>query len=79
MDAGHMLSAFCHCSGPCLSRIFKRRMELAKDPLCLSNERIAEIAAGVGLGDPNYFSRVFMQITGVPPAEFRKRLHQGDS
>lgn len=69
------LAEFCHCSDSYLSRIFKRRtgvninvyvnkvrMEFAKSPLCLSNESIAEIAASVGFGDPNYFSRVFTQI-----------------
>lgn len=83
------LSAFCHCSNSYLSRIFKRRigvninvyvnkvcMEFAKNPLCLSNESIAGIAASVGFDDPNYFSRVFTQIIGISPTEFRKRFHQ---
>lgn len=85
------LAEFCHCSDSYLSRIFKRRtgvninvyvnkvrMEFAKSPLCLSDESIAEIAASVGFGDPNYFSRVFTQIIGIPPAEFRKRFHQNN-
>ena len=86
------LSEFCHCSDSYLSRIFKRRtgvninvyvnkvrMEHAKNPLCLSNENISEIAASVGFDDPNYFSRVFTQIIGISPTEFRKRFHQGSS
>ena len=56
----------------------KVRMEFAKSPLCLSGESIAEIAASVGFGDPNYFSRVFTQIIGIPPTEFRKRFHQNN-
>ena len=85
------LAEFCHCSDSYLSRIFKRRtgvninvyvnkvrMEFAKSPLCLSDESIAEIAASVGFGDPNYFSRVFTQIIGIPPTEFRKRFHQNN-
>ena len=86
------LSKFCHCSDSYLSRIFKRRtgvninvyvnkvrMELAKNPLCLSNESIARIAASVGFDDPNYFSRVFTQIIGISPTEFRKRFHQDNA
>lgn len=85
------LAEFCHCSDSYLSRIFKRRtgvninvyvnkvrMEFTKSPLCLSDESIAEIAASVGFGDPNYFSRVFTQIIGIPPTEFRKRFHQNN-
>ncbi len=86
------LSKFCHCSDSYLSRIFKRRTgvninvyvnkvrtELAKGPLCSSNESIAEIAASVGFDDPNYFSRVFSQVIGVSPTEYRRRFHQGNS
>lgn len=83
-----MLASFCHCSESYLSRIFKRRtglninvyinkvrMELAKNHLLLSKENIAEIAANVGFSDPNYFSRVFTQIIGISPTEFRRRFH----
>ncbi|MTQ95664.1 helix-turn-helix domain-containing protein [Pseudoflavonifractor sp. BIOML-A6] len=83
------LAAFCHCSESYLSRIFKKRtgvninvyvnkvrMELAKNHLLLSRENIAEIAAGVGFNDPNYFSRVFTQIIGIPPTEFRRRFQR---
>lgn len=83
------LARFCHCSESYLSRIFKRRtgvninvyvnkvrMELAKNHLLLSNESVAEIASRVGFNDPNYFSRVFTQIIGVSPTEFRRRFQQ---
>lgn len=83
------LAGFCHCSESYLSRIFKRRtgvninvyvnkvrMELAKNHLLLSNESVAEIASRVGFNDPNYFSRVFTQIIGVSPTEFRRRFQQ---
>ncbi len=83
------LANFCHCSESYISRIFKRRtgvninvyinkvrVELAKNHLLLSNESIAEIASGVGFNDPNYFSRVFAQIIGVPPTEFRRRFQK---
>lgn len=59
-----------------LGYVNKVRMEFAKKPLCCSDESIAEIAAAVGFGDPNYFSRVFTQIIGISPTEFRKRFYQ---
>lgn len=81
------LADFCHCSESYISRIFKRRtgvninvyinkvrMELAKNHLLLSNERISEIALRVGFNDSNYFSRVFTQLIGIPPTEFRRRF-----
>lgn len=83
------LAEFCHCSESYISRIFKRRigvninvyinkvrMELAKNHLLLSTESISSIAARVGFNDPNYFSRVFTQIIGISPTEFRRRFHE---
>lgn len=83
------LADFCHCSESYLSRIFKRRtgvniniyinkvkIEQAKNNLLLSHDSIAEIASSVGFSDPNYFTRVFTQIIGVSPTEFRRRFQQ---
>ena len=82
------LATFCHCSVSYLSRIFKRRtginvnmymnkvrIELAKDNLRRSSQSIAQVAAAVGFNDPSYFSRVFTQIMGIPPTEYRRRFH----
>ena len=83
------LAAFCLCSESYLSRIFKRRtgvninvyinkvrVEQAKNNLILSHDSIADIALRVGFSDPNYFSRVFTQIIGISPTEFRRRFQQ---
>ena len=83
------LAAFCHCSESYLSRIFKRRtgvninvytnkvrVEEAKNNLILSHDSIADIASRVGFSDPNYFSRVFTRIIGIPPTEFRRRFRR---
>lgn len=83
------LAEFCHCSESYLSRIFKRRtglninvyvnkvrVEQAKNSLLLSSDSIGEIASRVGFSDPNYFSRVFTQIIGISPKEFRRRFRQ---
>lgn len=32
-----------------------------------------EIAAAVGMGDANYFSRAFRKVEGVSPSEYRKQ------
>lgn len=83
------LAEFCHCSETYLSRIFKRhtrvtmnvyinkiRLEEAKHYLTNSQHSIAEIAGIVGFGDPNYFSRVFSQMIGISPTEFRRRFQK---
>lgn len=83
------LADFCSCSESYLSRIFKRRtgvnisiyinkvrVEQSKKALTSSNDSIAEIASSVGFSDPNYFSRVFTQIMGIPPKEYRRRFRQ---
>lgn len=83
------LADYCHCSESYLSRIFKKhnevninvyinkvRVEMAKNPLILSEESISEIAYSVGFNDSNYFSRVFNEIIGIPPTEFRRRFRK---
>lgn len=80
---------YCHCSQSYLSRIFKRRIgvnvsvyinkmrvEIAKEHLMTTKERITEIALKVGYNDPNYFSRVFIKLVGIPPTEFRRRFYE---
>ena len=83
------LAAFSLCSESYLSRIFKRRtgvniniyinkvrIEQAKNNLILSDDSISDIASSVGFSDSNYFSRVFSQIIGISPTEFRRRFQK---
>jgi len=49
------------------------RIDKAKDFLLNSTLRVYEIGALVGYADPKYFNRVFRQITGVTPGEFREK------
>lgn len=51
------------------------RIKKAKELLLGSRMKLYEIAASVGYTDPKYFSRVFKEVTGELPAEYRKR-HQ---
>jgi AraC-like DNA-binding protein len=81
------LAEFCHCSESYISHIFKRRtglninvyinkvrVELSKNYLLLTENTIAEISLSLGFNDPNYFSRVFTELIGHSPREFRQRF-----
>ncbi len=48
------------------------RIGKAKLMLIGSSMKVYEIAAEVGYSDPKYFSRVFRQVTGQKPDEYRK-------
>ncbi len=48
------------------------KMEEAQKQL-LAQKKVSAVAAGLGFGDPLYFSRVFKQFTGESPNAFRAR------
>lgn len=48
----------------------KIRIENAKKLLKQENLKISAVAKMVGYRDPNYFSRVFKNVVGVPPSKF---------
>lgn len=48
------------------------RIQKACQLLHFSNLRINEVASGIGIDDPFYFSRLFKQQMGVSPAHYRK-------
>lgn len=49
------------------------RVERAKDLLLLTHENVTDIASEVGLPDPKHFARLFRQLTGSTPTQFRQR------
>ena len=49
------------------------RINAAKVLLSETSQKVYEIAQAVGYPDQFYFSRTFKRITGVSPAEFRKK------
>lgn len=51
----------------------KFRMEKAKKLLLGTDLKTYEVAIQVGYTDPKYFSRVFKEVTGELPGDFRKR------
>lgn len=48
------------------------RMKKAKELLCCSSKRIAQIADEVGYNDYHYFTGLFKKLNGVTPCQFRK-------
>ena len=76
----------CHCCESYINHTFRKRtgvninvyinktrIEHAKNDLLTSAKSISDIAMDIGFSDPNYFSRVFMELLGVTPTEFRRR------
>lgn len=51
----------------------RRRIEAAKEALCLTDRRINEIGRMVGFDNTNHFIRLFKQQTGVTPLIYRKQ------
>ncbi|MDD9148793.1 MULTISPECIES: helix-turn-helix domain-containing protein [unclassified Sporolactobacillus] len=83
------LAQFVHTSPAYLSRIFKRmtgytviaffnqiKINKAKEMLIEEDKKIKEIALDLGFVDEFYFSRVFKQLEGVSPTEYKdKNVH----
>ena len=81
-----LLASECHCSESYLNHMFtkrfgvnlntyvnKLRIERAKVFLLETNDSMLTIALNVGFQDANYFARVFHQLIGIQPTEFRRR------
>lgn len=50
----------------------KKRLTESKKEIAFTDKNIQEISYDLGYKDPAYFNRVFKNITGKSPAEFRK-------
>ncbi len=50
------------------------RIDKAKELLKSPDISMKEICSEVGYGDPNYFSRIFKKVVGVPPTEYRENV-----
>ena len=69
-----------------LSRVFKEqfgvsihtyvrnlRITKAKQMLRFTDKKLEDIGYRCGLGAPHYFSRIFKQVEGITPSEFREK------
>ena len=54
----------------------KARLSHAKELLCTTNLKIAEVAYQSGFNDAHYFSSVFKKKTGLTPLEFRAQSQE---
>lgn len=54
--------------------IKRLRIEKAKELLLKSDDKIYEVAEKVGYHNPKHFGRVFREVSGVSPAEYRNRM-----
>ena len=55
------------------------RIDEARRLLYQNNLTISEIALRVGFHDPRYFSRVFKQVTGMPPSQYVQHTNDLES
>lgn len=53
--------------------LISKRITRAKQLLRFTDMTVDEIGAAVGMGDANYFSRLFHKVEGISPREFRKQ------
>ena len=69
-----------------LSRVFKEqfgvsihtyvrnlRITKAKQMLRFTDKKLEDIGYRCGLGAPHYFGRIFKQVEGITPSEFREK------
>ena len=72
LSAVYLSSVFKEDTGKNIKRVITDvRMEKARTLLCGTNLPIADVAAQVGYHNPNYFSKLFRQETGLTPNEYR--------
>jgi len=72
MSEGHLSRIFRKEMGMSIMAYVKRlRIQTAARLLLDSSEPVGVIAARVGIGDANYFCRMFKSVMGVSPSEYR--------
>ncbi len=59
-----------------MAYINRIRLARARELLAATDMRIGEIVTAVGFADISYFSTLFKQYAGMPPTEFRKKIHE---
>ena len=74
MSEGHLGRLFRQEMGMSVMAYVKKvRVETAARMLRESGEPVSTIASRVGVGDANYFCRMFRSVTGCSPTEYRSK------
>ena len=74
----YMLQLFKKHTGTTISHYLNaRRVEAAKQLIAETDGAIIDIAYRVGFDNITYFHRIFKNITGTTPREFRRGMHSG--
>jgi len=74
LNPDYMATMFKEKTGQCLSNyIAEQKMEHAKHLLIREGKSISEVAAELGYSNFSYFSRLFKQIVGLTPSEYKRR------
>lgn len=69
----YIAHAFKHTTNYAPLQYLRRwRIGKAQTLLIDTDLSLTEVASRVGFDDPNYFSRVFRQVIGMPPGTFRR-------
>lgn len=84
------LASFCHCSVSSISHMFKQktgrsiseyvndiRIKDAKKLLASTDLSVQQVSEMVGFCNPNYFCKVYKQVTGLSPREDSHRNTSG--
>ncbi|SMO52891.1 response regulator [Melghirimyces algeriensis] len=66
------------CNTTFIDYLTRVRIDQAKQLIQSGDWSLKEVCYQVGYQDPNYFSRVFKKMTGVPPSQYRKRITNPD-
>jgi two-component system, response regulator YesN len=73
MSPGYLGHLFRRETGKSFNDFLKEiRIREAKALLLQTNRKLYDITSEVGFSDPKYFSKVFRQVTGMLPYEYRK-------
>lgn len=67
-----------HLHMPSVEYIKSYRIQRARQMLADTQTPITEIGYACGLGNPSYFGRIFRELTGYTPLEYRRKWQNRD-
>lgn len=53
----------------------EHRINISKNKLRITNQSVKDISVSVGFSDSNYYTKVFKNLVGVTPSEYRSQLN----